>query len=226
MNKREIIAELLEKSGAEPEAEPAAFFMAGLPGSGKTEISKNLIKDSGVNLFRIDMDEIAEMLPGYAPEKADEFRKPATAILSECLKYALHHKISFLMDGTFGSSQAERNIERSLKHGFSVQLVYALQDPKLAWQFTVAREKVEHRAIKFDGFVEAYYKIAGNLKRIGEIYDNEISIDIALKDAENKIGEWKRGVNPGDIDELLGIEYNKDKLIKYILGAQNGTKSE
>lgn len=42
-----------------------------LPGSGKTEISKNLIKDSGVELLRIDMDEIAEMLPDYEPSKGD-----------------------------------------------------------------------------------------------------------------------------------------------------------
>ena len=118
--KRKIVLDLIKQSGALPEAEPAAFFMAGLPGSGKTEISKNLIKESGVKLLRIDMDEIAELLPGYKPEIADEFRKPATSILSECFSYALHHKISFLMDGTFGSTQAIKNIERSLNHGFRV----------------------------------------------------------------------------------------------------------
>ena len=47
--------------GAEPETEPAELFMAGLPGSGKMEISRYLIRDPGVKLFRIDMDEIAEI---------------------------------------------------------------------------------------------------------------------------------------------------------------------
>ena len=218
MGKNEILRNLLAKSGAFPEEEPAAFFMAGLPGSGKTEISRNLIKESGVKLFRIDMDEIAESLPGYTPERADDFRKPATTILSECLKYALRHKISFLMDGTFGSSQAGKNIERSLKHGFSVQIIYAFQDPKIAWEFTLAREKIEHRAIKFDGFIEAYYKTINNIKLIGEKYSGEVAIDIAIKDEKNEIGGWMRGVDGREIDNFVEIEYNKDKLKKYVLG--------
>ena len=219
MNKRKFVMRMIEDAGAVPEVEPAAFFMAGLPGSGKTEISKNLIKDSGVKLLRIDMDEIAEMLPGYQPEKADEFRKPATTLLSESFSYALHHKISFLMDGTFGSAQAMKNIERSLKHGFKVQIVYALQDPKIAWQFTVAREKVEHRAIKFDGFVEAYYKTINNIKKAREDFDDLITIDVAIKTIDNKVGEWVRNIKLSEIDSLVKVEYNKDKLIKYILGA-------
>lgn len=219
MDKNEFVQKILKMSGAEPEEFPAAIFMAGLPGAGKTELSRNLIKDSGVKLLRIDMDEIAARLPGYVPEKADEFRKPATKLLSEGLNYALHHKISFLMDGTFGSARAGQNIERSLKHGFSVQIVYAFQNPRLAWQFTLAREKVEHRSIKFDGFVEAYYKTIANIKTISENYGDKITLDIAIKNANNQVGDWKRDVKAGEIDKILKVEYNKDKLIKEILGA-------
>ncbi len=218
-HKKEFVQELLLESRAEPEMEPAAIFMAGLPGAGKTELSRNLIADAGVFPLRIDMDEIASLLPDYEPEKADEFRKPATLLLTEMLSYALHHKISFLMDGTFGSVKACENIERSLKHGFSVQIVYAFQNPKLAWQFTLAREKVEHRAIKFEGFVEAYYKTINNIKMVSEKYGDRIAIDIAVKDQNNSVGEWKRDVKASEIDKVLKVEYNKDKLIKYILGA-------
>ena len=219
IEKRKIILDLVKQSGALPEAEPAAFFVAGLPGSGKTEISKNLIKESGVKLLRIDMDEIAELLPDYKPEIADEFRKPSTSILSECFSYALHHKISFLMDGTFGSAQAIKNIERSLNHDFKPKIVYALQDPKIAWQFTLAREKVEHRAIKFEGFVEAYYKTINNLRIILDKYSDKVALDIAIKTSENKIGEWIRNAKFEQFDEMTNLNYNKDKLIKYITGA-------
>ena len=218
INRREFIDKMIKECGAEPETEPAALFMAGLPGSGKTEISRNLIRESGVKLLRIDMDEIAELLPGYESEKADEFRKPATALLSECLKYALHHKISFLMDGTFGSAQAMKNIERSLKHGFSVKIIYALQDPRVAWEFTLAREKIEHRAIRFEGFVEAYYKTIYNVKTAKEDFGDYIAIDVAVKNTENKVERWVRDVDTAGIDSLMEIEYNKDKLINYILG--------
>ena len=224
-DKRKLIKALITESSALPEAEPAAIFMAGLPGSGKTEISRNLIEESGVNLFRIDMDEIAEKLPGYNPEQADEFRKPATAILSECLSYALHHKISFLLDGTFGSPQAIKNIERSLKHGFRIKIVYALQDPKLAWDYTVAREKIEHRAIKFDGFIESYYKTITNLKKVLEEMRKNVVMDIAVKNPDNKVGKWLRDVELKQFDEIVKMEYNKDKLIRYIKGAKHGTEA-
>lgn len=209
---------IINDSGALPEAEPAAFFMAGLPGSGKTEISKNLIKESRVKLLRIDMDEIAELIPGYTPETADSFRKPATTVLSECLSYALHHNISFLMDGTFGSAQAIKNIERSLKHNFRIKIAYALQDPRIAWQFTVAREKVEHRSIKFNGFIEAYYETLNNLKTILEDYEKYITVDIAIKTSDNKVGKWLRNVSRQQFDEVAKKDYNKDELIQYILG--------
>lgn len=219
MTKREFVKQLVSKSGAEPEEDPAAIFMAGLPGAGKTELSKNIILDSGVKLFRIDMDEIASLLPNYAPEKADEFRKTASSLLGECFSYALHHNISFIMDGTFGSKQAEKNIGRSLNRGFKVQVIYSFQDPRLAWQFTLAREQVERRSIRFEGFIEAYYKTIKNVKDVYRKYGNEISLDIAIKTSRNTVGEWLRDVTATEIDSLLKIEYNKDKLIKYILGA-------
>lgn len=218
-NKRKFVKRIVAEAGVEPDAEPAGIFMAGLPGAGKTELSRNIIADAGVSPLRIDMDEIAEMLPGYKPENADEFRKPATQILSELFSYALKHNLNFVMDGTFGSKQATPNIERSLNHGFGVKIIYAYQDPKLAWEFTLAREKVEHRAIKFDGFVEAYYKTIYNIKEVGREFGGKITIDIAFKNPDNKVGKWLRDVDAAKIDELLKIEYNKDKLIKYIKGA-------
>lgn len=208
---------MLQTSGAEPESEPAGIFMAGLPGSGKTEISKNIIEDFNIKMLRIDMDEIAENLPGYKPEKADEFRKPATALLSEAFSYALRHQISFLMDGTFVSPKALENIERSLRHGFSTKIIYVFQDPRIAWNFTLAREKVEHRAIKFDGFAEAYYKTINNIKTACEKYEGLVAVDVAVKTENNKVGGWLRNIKASEIDDKLNIEYNKDKLIEYIL---------
>lgn len=217
-NKKSFIFDMIDKAGVRPDVEPGAFFMAGLPGAGKTEISKSIITDFKVPMIRIDMDEIAERLPGYKPENADKFRRPATLLLSEAFSYAIHHDLDFLMDGTFGSKKASENIERCLKHGYAVKIIYAFQKPKLAWEFTLAREKVEHRAIKFEGFVDAYYKTIENIKTVSEKYGNRIAIDIAVKNEKNQVGEWKRNVPVDKIDKMLDIEYNKDKLIEEILG--------
>ena len=40
-----------------------------------------------------------------------------------------------------------------------------------------------------------------------------------MKDAENKVGEWLRDVPAKEIDDIIKMEYNKNKLIKYIKGA-------
>lgn len=218
-HKKSFVLNLVTSCRALSEGEPAGIFMAGLPGAGKTELSKSIIEDSGVKLLRIDMDEIAKALPGYEPGQADSFRKPATLLLSEVFGYALKKKISFIMDGTFGNAKARENIERSLKHSFLAKIVYVFQDPKLAWRFTVAREKIEYRAIKFDGFIEAYYKTIDNIKLIGEEFGDRITLDIAIKNPDNKVGRWERNVKMSEIDKILTIEYNKDKLIQYIKGA-------
>ena len=192
--------------------------MAGLPGAGKTELSRALIEIAHVSPVRIDMDELATFIDGYRPEAANEFREAATILLSETYSKVLKQKLDFVMDGTFSSKNAELNIERALKRGYSVKIVYAYQDPKLAWEFTKAREKVEHRSIKFDGFIETYYKTIENIKYIGKKFDNKINLNIVYKTPTNEVGEWKKCISFSKIDDLIKVEYNKDKLIKYILG--------
>ena len=74
LHKKEIIARLIERSGALPTDEPSGIFMAGLPGAGKTELSRALIEIAHVSPVRIDMDELATFIDGYRPEAANEFR--------------------------------------------------------------------------------------------------------------------------------------------------------
>ena len=164
------------------------------------------------------MDELASFAKGYKPERADEFRLIGTALLSQLYSTVLKNRLDFIMDGTFSSKNAELNIERALKRGYNLKIVYVYQDPKLAWEFTKAREKVEHRAIKFDGFIETYYKIFKNIKEITQKYNEQINLNIVYKTPTNEIGKWEKYVCHSKIDELIKIEYNKDKLIKYIKG--------
>lgn len=87
-------------------------------------------------------------------------------------------------------------------------------------------KKIEHRAIEFNGFIEAYYKTIRNIKDVSKKYKELITIDIAVKNEKNEVGKWLRNVDVGKIDDLVKVEYDKDKLIKYVLGAQNDTKAD
>lgn len=218
ISKKVFVEEFIRKTGAEPVVNPSAIFMAGLPGAGKTEFSRNLVDIvGGAKVVRIDMDEIASQIKGYTPEKANEFREPATRLLNAILDRVLKEKMEFVLDGTFGSKNAIKNIERAIGHGYSAKIVYIIQDPKRAWEFTKAREKVERRSITQDGFIATYFNIIKNINAMAPLLKkhDKISLDMVWKNEDNLIESWFPNVKEG-IDKLLETSYNNKTLKEYI----------
>lgn len=220
ITEKAFVEDFIKKSGAKPNPNPSAFFMAGLPGAGKTEFSENLIKlvdNTSTKAVHIDMDEIASQIKDYRPEIADEFRKQATRLMEGIYDKVLKEHLEFIMDGTFGSKKSIENIERAISRSYIIKIIYIIQDPKLAWEFTLAREKVEHRSINMDGFIKTYFNIVDNLLMVESLmkkYD-KITIDIINKNKENKIGSWIPNIKSG-IDNLLKTSYNNKSLKEYI----------
>jgi predicted ABC-type ATPase len=186
--------------------------MAGLPGAGKTEFTKNLIIDSRLTVLRIDMDEIAEGIEGYSPEQASAFRGAASDILNTVFDRATHRRVDFIMDGTFQSRSALKNLQRSVNKGYRIKVIYISQEPEIAWRFTQDREKVEHRAIDKEGFIESYFNIMHNIKSISTLKIDNLVLDIVIKDCNNKVGVWLQNVPVYDIDTYIEKFYTKDEL--------------
>ena len=215
-NKKSFAENFFTKSNAKSIKEPIAIFMAGLPGAGKTELSKNLLLHLPTGILRLDMDEIAEQIPGYTPQHADEFRKPATTFLNRIYDESLKRKYPIMMDGTFGSKNAIKNIKRAISHGYIAILLYVYQDPNIAWDFTKARKKVEHRAISEDGFIETYFNLLLNLKTILTDKPDNLYIDAIIKFKDNQNYDYLPDITTQDIDNIVKETYNKDTLRKYI----------
>lgn len=215
-HKKGFARKLISNSGAVKSDNPAAIFMAGLPGAGKTEFTKSWIENSGLRVVRLDMDEIASQIDTYSPKKADKYRKAASTLLNCTYDRVVNGKYNFIMDGTFGGSSAIKNIERAVGHGYHVKVIYIYQEPKIAWEYTVARERVEYRAIEPDGFLESYYKTLGNLKKLDELSLDGVSIDLVVKNVQNRIVKVYDSISMKDIDQYVNIEYNKDNLRKSI----------
>ncbi|MBQ3309335.1 zeta toxin family protein [Candidatus Saccharibacteria bacterium] len=209
---------MLKNSGAVSHVTPSAIFMAGLPGAGKTEFTKNIIEASELKAVRLDMDEIAAQIDGYKPEIADKYRKGASTLLNKVFDLVLKNRLDFIMDGTFASKYATQNIQRALSHDYHVKIIYISQDPKRAWEFTKAREKIEHRGIAIEGFIESYFKTIENLKNIKNKNRDKIVIDIIKKDHNNKVGQAERDVSIDDIDKIIEKMYNKERLKEYLNG--------
>lgn len=215
-HRNQFVRKLISTSGATKSISPAAIFMAGLPGAGKTEFTKNWIGNSGLKVVRLDMDEIASQIDSYSPKKADKYRKAASALLNRAYDKVVNGKYDFIMDGTFGGGSAIQDIERAIDHGYRVKVIYIYQEPKLAWEYTIAREKIEHRAIQIDGFLDVYYRTLENLKRLDSLSFEDVAIDLVVKDLQNRIFKTYENISMKDIDRYVDIEYNKDSLRRKI----------
>jgi len=200
-NKKQIAREFVRKIDYEPAEEPSGIFMAGLPGAGKTEFTRELIKSFDPEPLRIDMDEIAQMIQGYRPEIAGMFRGGVSIIMSRIYDEIVKKEIDFVFDGTFSSAGAEANLSRALTHGYKVKVYYIHQLPEIAWQFTKDRELVEHRSIDREGFIATYSRLRENLEKLCKIH-KDVTISLIVKDEENKVGMRKENVNDNLFQEL------------------------
>lgn len=214
LHKNDFAKKLIRDSGASSDGSSSAIFMAGLPGAGKTEFTKNLIKNSDLKVVRLDMDEIASQIEDYQPQIADAFREGATVLLDRVFDLTIRGGYDFIMDGTFSSNKALKNIDRVIKHNYAVKVIYVHQDPKLAWRFTQAREKVEKRSIDLAGFINSYFGTIANLRKLPQ----EIAVDLIEKGPDNGVLQWHRNIDITTLDEIIKIHYNKDKLKEYVNG--------
>ena len=78
-NEKLLISRFCNKTEYPPDDNPVSLFMAGAPGSGKTEFSKNLIKFfekmfRPAKIVRIDPDEIRDLLPEYKGNNSNLFQ--------------------------------------------------------------------------------------------------------------------------------------------------------
>jgi len=199
-NKKRIAREFIRRTDFMPKDNPAGIFTAGLPGAGKTEFTKNLLEEIVDKPVRIDMDEIAELIEGYKPEIADKFRGGASAILARIYDEVVKNKIDFVFDGTFSQERAIQNLERAIKHNYTVKVYYIHQNPVVAWKFTQDRELVEHRAISKEGFIESYLNLKRNLEALCKDY-KDVTISLIVKDKHNK--EGRRVENVQDLFKEL-----------------------
>ena len=200
--------------------ERSAIFMAGLPGAGKTEFANGLLQilQPG-SMVRLDMDEIATKIEGYTPREADRFRSGASIILARAIDEVLRQKMNFLLDGTFGHKRAIENVQRALGMVYAVKIFYVVQDPRVAWNFTKQREKIEHRAISLEGFVNAFFNTPRNIFDLMSQKYDKMGVTIIRKDNTNAEVGRQENINLQMMGEFIRTEikqYDKDSLRRYI----------
>jgi len=205
-------------SANKPTAVKIAFFMAGIPGAGKTEFTENTIKESSPALISIEHDQLVEYIDGYKPEAYYNYRKAGSALVSRIFDECLKNEYAFVFDGTLSHENGIRNIKKSLNKGYEVIIIYIVQDVLKAWELTQARELVKKRAIEKAGFIETCNKINANLLTIFNTYKSnpQFSFWILNKRGQNDMSNATALMHSKDLDvsaeieKALKTDYNLD----------------
>lgn len=213
-HKDEIAKEATDVSIFLPEINPVSVFMAGSPGAGKTESSKNLIKKFSVNgrqIIRIDPDELRPKIPGYTGSNSFIFHGAVSIIVSRIHDHALKNKQSFVLDGTFSKVDMGReNIERSLKRLRFVQILYVYQDPIQAWNFVQARELLEGRRIEKEHFIKQYFSARDSVNSLKKEFGNRIQVDLLVKNIDGSDQFYKENIDI--VDNYVVEKYTIETL--------------
>lgn len=90
-------------------------------------------------------------------------------------------------------------------------LVYAYQEPKIAWQFTKEREKAECRRVSKATFINAYFRMRENIEKVKERHP-EILLHIIVKDYQNNISETHYATE--NIRLVLPERFTREELEK------------
>lgn len=200
---------------------PYTFFMAGSPGAGKTEWSKNFIKAIAKNnqsILRIDADEIRELCPGYQGHNAHLFQGAAVVGVNKLYDYALKKSLNVLLDSTFANYYyAENNTKRALEKGRIVYIFYVYQEPTIAWEFTQKRERLDNRRITANIFINDFLLANENVKKMKNIFGDKIILVVIKKNYNN---ETEKLLITENLDNCLEFGYTSESLQKLIIAVK------
>lgn len=202
------------------EREPFTYFMAGAPGSGKTEIVKRYLVKVFKNCILADADEIRNFLPQYTGSNSHKVQKAASKGIDILYDGALKYGFNILIDGTFSLNYAkcEENIARSLNRGRSVVIFYLYTHPRVAWTYAKKREYTEGRKITIRTFLKAFFKSRENINKIKEKFGRKVYV-VGMKSSYKIKGVPEIKVNIRNVDEIQKIDYSYISLLARVIYA-------
>lgn len=221
-NKKRIAKEFTDPEIYLPDRNPVSVFMAGSPGAGKTEASKELLAEtlagSDRKVLRIDPDDLRDQFPGYDGTNAWVFQAAASILVEKIHDFALDQSQSFVLDGTLSNTEkAEKNIKRSLKRGRAVQILYVYQRPDLAWEFVQVRAKAEGRQVPPEDFVRQYFGARRTVNELKRIFGGQVKVDLLLKNTDGSNKFYKSGID--QIDYHIPEKYD-EREVRAIVGLE------
>lgn len=215
-----LISKFADPETYKPDAQPFSVYMAGSPGAGKTEFSKQLISSLeskfSTKIVRIDADEIRMLLPQYAGDNSWQVQGAAAIGVEKVYDFVLQNNQHVVLDGTLANFEKARdNIQRSIEKGRTQALFYLYQDPEIAWNFTKKRERVEGRNIPRDAFINSFLRSRENVERIKSEFGHAIQLNVVIQNYENDTSTVYTDID--SIDPYITKWYTREELEKIII---------
>ncbi len=196
--------------------EVTAIFMAGAPGSGKTEFIESVLKY--FDFFFIDIDSYRGLFEWYHWDNAREYQEAMTKVVNKVMEYCMENKIRFILDGTFKSGRHSLgNIRECKKRGRKADIYFIYQNPYISYLYTFLREINEERNIEVPAFVDCFYKSINNVYIAYKDYKSIVNLYVVEKDSGMPF--MNKGYIIHDIQDINTIEkfcnkfrirYNRD----------------
>lgn len=90
-------------------------------------------------------------------------------------------------------------------------LIYSIyQDPFIAWNYTKQCEKIEGRFVPKAHFINAFFQSRYNLIKIKELYKENVTGNIFIKDFQNRHSHTLMAVDNASF--ALPLTYTKEEL--------------
>lgn len=189
---------------AVPHDTPIGIFMMGIPGSGKTTISKKIIVESlqsyipnsgsisnlsnsksgksnkgysYTDFIKCNPDEILPLIKGYDPKNPNEFLGFASRKTSSLLNMIVKPdiKYSFIYDGTGANVIAYSSaLDRAIKYGYTIILIHVNTDIDVA----VSRASKRDRQVNPDDIKRIHNKLYVPFPATHKKYPNMIPLEI------------------------------------------------
>lgn len=216
LHQKELVGDFCSRERYPTSPKPFTIFMAGSPGSGKTEFSKAYIKqielkDPLHKVIRLDVDELREKIPLYTGSNSNEVQPASTILFDKIFDRIQENGQNVLVDGTFSSERSLENVQRAINRGRSVGIIYLYQNPRIAWTYTQKRELLEGRTVPKSVFIKAYFTARINVNVAKEKFGNKVTLDFFEKDKNNDF-EKNAHSDVQNLDDFFKEEYTQDYL--------------
>lgn len=221
INQKRLILQICNLTKYPPSKNPFTLFMAGSPGSGKTEYSRVFLKqledkDPLQKIVRLDTDELRDLLPQYTGANSDLVQHASTLLFDKAFDYIQNKNLNAMIDTTFASPRSIDNVKRALGRNRKVGIIYLYQDPLIAWNYTQKRQKLEGRVVPKNIFINSYFSAKKNVNKVKLLFGKQVELNLFEKDSNNNFIN-KAKFNIQSLDDYLKEKYTRTELEKLLL---------